>query len=135
MQRLLLALLLFGIVGLIAELVLLEHYDRWEQWIPLVLLSCGLIVTVAIARSAAPAITGAFRLVMMLFVATGVLGVYFHYQGNAEFALEQNPNLSGFAFLWEVARGATPALAPGALAQLGLLGLLCVYRNDLSPRA
>ena len=31
--------------------------------------------------------------------------------------------------VWKALRGATPALAPGALAQLGLLGLLYTYRH------
>ncbi len=30
----------------------------------------------------------------------------------------------GLVLLWRSLRGATPALAPGALAQLGLLGLI-----------
>jgi hypothetical protein len=62
-------------------------------------------------------------------VVVGVLGLYYHYHGNVEFALERNPSLRGTGLIWKALRGATPALAPGALAQLGLLGLLFCYRH------
>jgi hypothetical protein len=56
-----------------------------------------------------------------------LVGLYLHYRGNVEFALERDPSLSGARLLWKALRGATPALAPGALSQLGLLGLLYTY--------
>jgi hypothetical protein len=68
---------------------------------------------------------------MALCLIAGALGVYLHYRGNVEFELEREPTLSGLALLWEAVRGATPALAPGALAQLGLLGLLYAHRHPL----
>jgi hypothetical protein len=66
---------------------------------------------------------------MVLYLLIGLLGVYLHYRGNVEFALERYPTLGGFKLMWKALRGATPALAPGALAQLGLLGLLYTYRH------
>jgi hypothetical protein len=67
---------------------------------------------------------------MVIYLIVGALGVYFHIRGNVEFALERDPSLSGLRLLWKALRGATPALAPGALAQLGLLGLLYTYRLE-----
>ena len=71
----------------------------------------------------------AFQALMVLYLLIGLLGVYLHYRGNVEFALERYPTLSGLKLMWKALRGATPALAPGALAQLGLLGLVYTYRH------
>lgn len=64
------------------------------------------------------------------FVVTGVAGLYFHYAGNVEFTLERDSTLSGAGLVWKALRGATPVLAPGALAQLGLLGLAYTYTHS-----
>ena len=53
----------------------------------------------------------------------GLLGLYLHLRGNAEFERELHPAAAGWTLWWDALRGATPALAPGALAQLGLVGL------------
>jgi hypothetical protein len=64
---------------------------------------------------------------MTLFVLAGILGIFLHYQGNVEFELEQNPGASRWALFREAVQGATPALAPGVMVQLGLLGLLYAF--------
>jgi hypothetical protein len=66
---------------------------------------------------------------MVTFLLVGLLGVILHLKGNIEFATERDPSLSGIKLMWKALRGATPALAPGALAQLGLLGLLYTYKH------
>lgn len=61
---------------------------------------------------------------MILFVLSGFAGTLLHYQGNAEFELERDPSLSGWALFRDTMTGATPALAPGTMMLLGLIGLL-----------
>jgi uncharacterized membrane protein len=134
LRQLVLVLILIGIIGLIAELILLRHTDSFTQWLPLVTLGAGLATTIAVAWNTSRNILRAFRLVMALFVIIGVLGLYFHFNGNVEWALERNPDLGGAQLVWKALRGATPALAPGALAQLGLLGLIWAYRIPENPR-
>jgi len=124
-----LALVLLGAAGLLAELGLLEHFDSWTQWIPLVLLVIVLGATVAVAVRRAPGAVRFFQAVMALCVVTGVVGVVLHYQGNMEFELERDGSLRGLRLFWEAIRGATPSLAPGALSQLGLLGLAYAFRH------
>ncbi|GLC26799.1 hypothetical protein [Roseisolibacter agri] len=131
LRRLLLLLVLFGAVGLVAELLLLEHWDDPWQWTPLVLLGLVLALGGLLARRPTRGLLRAFRALMGACLIAGVLGVYLHYRGNVEFELEREPTLAGVALLWEAVRGATPALAPGALAQLGLLGLLYAHRHPL----
>lgn len=133
-RRLLLAVLLFGMIGLATELVLLEHVESVWQWVPLAALALGFVAGAALLLRPAPATVRAFQGMMALFVAAGVLGLYLHLRGNAEFEREMDPGMRGLALVWEALRGATPALAPGTLAHFGLLGLACTYRHPALRR-
>lgn len=129
-RRLLLAILLLGLAGTCAELLLLNHMEDLRQWIPLMLIGASFIVLAwhGVRRSATS--TRAIRWIMVGFLAGGLAGVYFHYQGSAEFKLESNPSLNGWALVWAAIRAKTPPLlAPGAMIQLGLLGLAYTYRH------
>jgi hypothetical protein len=129
LRRLLLAVLAFGEVGMIVELLLLGHTEETQQWIPLIVLGLGVIATAALAfRPARGAVIGV-RIVMALFVAAGLAGLYLHYTGNAEFELEMYPSIDGLELFRKSITGATPALAPGMLAQLGLLGLAITWKH------
>ena len=129
LRQLLLAVILLGIVGLQVELALLRHAESLTQWIPHAALMIALFSTLAVYVRPGPSTLRVFQGVMLIFLIVGALGVYLHFKGNVEFALERNPSLGGAALVWKALRGATPALAPGALAQLGLLGLLYTYRH------
>ena len=129
LRRVLLALVLAGAGGLALELLLLEHYDSPWQWAPLALLALVLLVGGAVALRPGRRLLRAFQGLMALCAAAGALGVYLHYRGNVEFELESDPSLGGLTLFWLAVRGATPALAPAALAQVGLLGLLYTFRH------
>ncbi len=135
LRQLALGLFVVGSLGLAAELFLLEHIESWQQWIPLVMLALGVIGAIVVARRHGSALLKGFWGLMVLFIGTGALGLYFHLVGNIEFALERDPALTGLGLLWKALRGATPALAPGAMAQLGLLGLLATLPERLTERA
>lgn len=125
----LLALVLLGSAGLAAELFLLEHMESLWQWLPFAVLGGGLVSGAALWLWPGPRSVRLFQGVMALFVLTGLLGLWLHYQGNAAFELEMDEAARGLDLVWRSLRGATPALAPGALAQLGLLGLILSYRH------
>jgi len=129
LRQMLLALVFLGAAGLLVELGLLEHFDSVTQWIPLALLVVVLGATGAVYVRCGPGTVRFFQGVMALCVVTGVIGVYLHYRGNVEFELERDGSLHGLHLFWEAIRGATPALAPGALSQLGLLGLAYTFRH------
>ena len=133
-RRILLAALWLGVIGTGVELLLLEHYDEWRQIIPLGLLATGMLALAwhALNRSAAP--LRAIQLLMLLFIIAGVTGVILHYRGNAEFELEMYPSKAGWELFRESMMGATPALAPGAMIQLALIGLAYSYRHPLLRR-
>ena len=134
-RKILLAVLGLGMVGSTTELILLKHTDDALQWIPLLLLAAGLVTLAWHGMRGGPLSTRAIRWLMIGFVASGVAGVYFHFQGSAEFKLESNPSLSGWALFWEAVLGkAPPLLAPGAMIQLGLLGLAYTYKHPALGR-
>ena len=46
--------------------------------------------------------------------------------------MESQPTLAGMALFWEAIRAKTPPLlAPGAMVQLGLLGLVYTYKHPM----
>ena len=127
-RRVILGVLILGMGGLLAELLLIAHYEDAAQWLPLVLLAVGVCVVVldlVLARRGTQLI---MQLTMVLFVAAGLLGVYFHFQGSREFQLEMDPQMHGTALVWHVLRAKSPpTLAPGSMVQLGILGLGYAY--------
>jgi hypothetical protein len=134
LRRGLLALLAFGAVGLLAELLLLEHYEELPQFAPLVLLVLTLVSIIWHWVDGRKPSLRAFQVVMLLLIVAGAVGVFLHLGGNYEFEKELEPDAAGMAFWVEVLRGATPTLAPGTLVQFGLLGLLYAYRHPaLTP--
>jgi hypothetical protein len=96
---------------------------------PLAVLGLALLALLLLAVRATPATLRLFKGAMLACVVAGAAGLYFHYTGNAEFEREADPAVRGLDLFWKSLRGATPALAPGALVQLGLLGLACAWRH------
>lgn len=134
-RRLALYLLILGVSGVTLELVLLEHYEDPWQWTPIALLVIGGIAGAAVLfRPTAPGVR-TLQALMMAYVLAAGLGIFFHLKANVEFERELRPSIAGIELIVETLKGAMPALAPGAMAQLGLLGLLATYRHpSLSPR-
>ena len=133
LRRILLAILVLGVIGTTAELLLLSHDEGVLQLIPLVLMAVGLFVIVWHLRSESTSSLRALRVSMLSFVLAGVVGIGLHYRGSAEFQAEVDPALGGFALFRKVMTSkAPPALAPGVMAQLGLLGLACTYQHPSS---
>lgn len=129
MRKLILALLIAGMAGLLTELYLLDHYELLWQWAPIAALLAGLALAVAVAVKPSPATLRPFQVVMTLFVLVGLVGVGLHLAGNLEFEREMDPSAGGVELFREALSGAFPSLAPGALVQLGLLGLIHAWRH------
>lgn len=131
-RRVLLAILLIGMAGTTIELLLLKHVEEATQLIPLVLLGLAFVSVAWHARRPTARSLMTVQIVMVLFVATGLIGMVLHYQANVEFQLEMDKSLSGMPLFWKaVAAKAPPALAPGSMSQLGLIGLAYSYRHPV----
>lgn len=116
-------------VGLLVELSLLDHRDSATQWIPFFVLAFVLVVTTVVWRRPTVTTIRLFQVTMAIALVTGLLGVVLHYRGNVEFETERDSSLHGSQLMWEALHGATPALAPGALVQLALVGFAFAYRH------
>ena len=131
LRRLVLIVFVMGLVGIGSELILLEHTESIWQWVPLVVLGLGLAACGWMTAAKSRVSLRTFQIAMLLFVISGITGLILHYRGNVEFELEMYPTLNGFALFWKAIKGATPALAPGAMIQMGLFGLASTYRHPI----
>lgn len=129
LRRGLLVVLVIGAVGLVGELVLLEHYEDTLQLAPFGLLVLTLLVTAWHWLDGRKRSLRAFQSVMLLLVIAGPVGMFLHLKGNYEMEREFDPSLLGLDLWTSVFRGEAPALAPGTLVQFGLLGLLYAYKH------
>ena len=138
-RSILLGIFLVGVGGISVELWLLGHYEELDQFIPLGLSVVGTITILAAAFKPMRITVRLLQVVMLLFVVSGLVGVWYHFLATTEFQLEMDPALRGWAlFRKAIVAKAPPALAPGAMIQLGLIGLAYTFRHPalrgLTPR-
>jgi hypothetical protein len=136
LRRILLGLLLLELIGTAVELLFLGHFEDAWQIVPLALIGLTLAILVWHGFDRGEWSIQALRVTMILAIASGAIGVGLHYQANAEFQLDIDPSLGGPALWLKVMQAkAPPALAPGIMAHLGLLGLAYTYRHPSLDRA
>ena len=134
-RRILLAILVLGIVGISVELWLLAHTEDIYQLIPLILAVLAIVTAAALVMRPSKGTVRLFQAVMALFLLSGVIGMWLHVQVNMEFQLEMDPALAGLALFRKAILAKTPpALAPGAMIQLGLIGLAYTFRHPALAR-
>jgi len=116
--------------------LLLGHDEDATQLIPLVLIGATLGVLAWHACTGRAASIRALQLMMLLFIGAGLAGGVLHVRSNMEFQLEIDPSLRGWTLLSKALHAkAPPALAPGVMVQLGLLGLAFAYRHPALDRS
>ena len=131
-RRALLLILLLAMIGILIELLLVEHFEDAWQFVPLCLLGLGVVTVAWHARAPSRSSRRVLEVLMVAFMLAGFLGFYFHYRGNAEFELEENPDIPRWDLFREAMMGGTPALAPGVMIQIGLIGLLYAFVSGTS---
>ena len=109
-------------IGLLAELLLLEHFEGFWQILPLVLIAISFLAMIWHFLSKNSLSRKITQGTMLLMILAGSWGLWMHYSGNTEFELELHPSVKGFELFWNSIKGATPVLAPGAIVGLGLTG-------------
>lgn len=109
-----------GLLGIAAELLLMEHFGELLQVLPLVL--CGVGALVAAAGGAGKASPRLLRAVAVVLALVGAFGSYEHLEANYAFEAEIRPNGTGSERALAALTGASPSLAPLAFAFMG--GLL-----------
>ena len=131
----LLGLLLIEMIGTAVELLFLQHFEDAWQIVPLGLIALALVVLAWHGVSQSAASTVAFRVIMILAIASGCIGLVLHYQGAAEFQLDIDRTMHGPALWLKVLQAkAPPALAPAVMSHFGLLGLVYTHRHPSLER-
>jgi hypothetical protein len=132
----LIGVLVLGLVGTVTELLLLEHYEKPLQFVPLVLIVAAFAVLFWHMRRSGEQSLRWLKIVRALFVLSGFVGVAAHFEGSAEFQLELDPSISTWELIKKIVHAqAPPLLAPGMMLQLGLIGLAYVYSDARHRRS
>lgn len=130
LRQFLLGLATLEMLGIATDLLFLQHYEDVWQLVPLAVIAAGLGTTLWHLVSASEASIRLLQFVMALAIVSGLVGFGLHFNANAEFQTDIDPSLSGAALWLKVLRAkAPPALAPGVMAHLGLVGLAYTYRH------
>jgi len=136
LRRWLLWVLVLGLAGSGAELLLLEHYEDTWQLAPLFLIGLAMAVLAWHAIRPDAASLRALRVTMALFLVAGLAGVGLHFRGAAGFQLEIDPAMGTWDLVNRVMHAkAPPVLAPGVMLQLGLIGLAYGFSNSGTKRS
>jgi hypothetical protein len=131
-RRILMTILVLGIAGICLELWLMAHTEDVYQLIPLWLGAAGILTAVVLVARPSVGTVRLFQAVMGLFLLSGVVGMVLHFQVNIEFQQEMDAALSGLALYRKaILAKSPPALAPGAMIQLGLIGLAYTFRHPV----
>jgi hypothetical protein len=129
LRRFLLATSAALLAGTVVELLLVDHTEDFEQWIPFAL--CGLGITAVLVALLRPrrGVLLTLRAWAWLAAAGALYGVYEHVSGNLALQREVNPSATGSELLWGALDGGNPLLAPGVLALAAALTLAAVYKH------
>jgi hypothetical protein len=126
----LLLVIAIGLAGTGAELVAFDHFEDVLQALPVGLIAVALSIVLWNLVAPTRGSVRVMQLVMIAFIVAGGLGIYLHFQGNLAFQLDIDPTQSRWDLFTKVIHAKSPpSLAPGSMAQLGLLGLIWAYRH------
>ena len=128
-RRLILAVVVVGIAGIGAELVLLEHWESPLQWTPFIGMGAATLAITAAGMRPTRRRVLALRAMMLALIVMGAVGMWLHWRSNLLLELEMNPAAAGWPLVRRVLFGGTPLLAPGAVMHLGLIGLAATWRQ------
>ncbi len=129
LRRIILGIIFIGTVGAVVELFFIGHYKEFTQWPPFILLGLTAIGVILMTRNPSPRMVQLFRWLMVIVALSSLAGIFFHLKGNVEFKMETKPDLKGLTLLWKSMLGGIPILAPGIMAQIGMLGLGYTFKH------
>ncbi|WP_115463068.1 hypothetical protein [Winogradskyella aurantiaca] len=125
-KKIVLTALLFITFGTVLELYLLDHYEDTKQLIPIICIGAMLLLMMVLAFRPSNVISKLFQFMLLITAFSGIYGTYLHLMANYEFELEMTPSASGWTLFKESLSGALPALAPGSMVILALIGYVYI---------
>lgn len=106
------------------ELYLLGHYEDIQQLIPILCIGVSLILVVVLFFRRTDLTIGLFKIVLAISALSGVYGAFLHLRANFEFEQEMKPTAGNWDLILDSLSGALPALAPGSMIALALIGYI-----------
>ncbi len=131
LRRIMLAIMAFMIAGTTAELLLIEHFKSGTQWIAVAMVALAALAIGLILLVNAVWALRVFQVAMVLVALSGAIGVKEHLEANLKVAQESQKDSQVMTQILTAFKGFVPALAPGALVPLGLLGLAFTYKHPM----
>jgi hypothetical protein len=130
-RRIILAIVVASLIGIETELILLDHIKPVLQLVPVIsiVLGVGSISWYAITRNAR--MMRIFQGTMFLCVFSGFLGIVLHLAFDIATVQKKDKTLQGYELLRAAVNSTAPPLAPGAMIQIGLLGLAYTFRHPV----
>ena len=122
LKQVIIVAFLFMMIGTGLELYLLDHYEDVLQLIPIICIAISILMVFILVFRRTSLTMGIFKLVMGLTALSGLYGAFLHLRANYEFELEMKPSAQGWDLFLESLSGALPALAPGSMIVLALIG-------------
>lgn len=126
-----------GSVGILSDLLLMNHYENFSQILPILLISVCLILFLATLLIKTKRISNFFKCALALLTICAFAGIYFHLRGKADFKIEIDPNLKGWNLFLACITGHSlpPVLAPASIILVALSGyawaLVNTYKSQL----
>lgn len=120
--QVILAALLFMSLGIVLELFLIGHYEDVLQLIPILCVGISILLVLVLAFRRTNFVMKLFRSILIITALSGFYGTFLHLRANYEFELEMKPGAEGWDLFRESLSGALPALAPGSMIALALIG-------------
>ena len=103
-RRILLGILLLGVIGISAELLLLSHTEDASQWIPLVLNDVTVVMSAVVLFKPSSATIRLFQIVMLLMIVSGGSACICICRRTWSSSSRWTPTLSGLGAVEEVHR-------------------------------
>lgn len=128
-RKFLLLVSLGALLGIALELWFSEHVESFVQLIPFGFVAVGLIAVVAVLIRPTRGSLWALRGASIVLAGGAIYGIYEHLSHNVGFELEIRPSASLGDVFWDALYGASPLLAPGALALVAVLAAAATYRH------
>ena len=127
-----LSISILGFAGLMAELVLKQHWRQPWQIFPFVLCGLAIIVSFVCIFKHGYVVFLMLRLVMIMVVLGAIIGIAKHLQANFSTVLRLGiADISSIEVLGEALRGFAPVLAPGGMIIGAILAASATYGYSL----
>lgn len=122
LKKLTCATFVFMLLGVGLELYLLSHYEDTLQTIPLFCIGSIILLSIIIPFKRSVFLLTLFKVILVATALSGIYGTFLHLRANYEFEIEMKPNADNWDLFTESLSGALPALAPGSMIVLALIG-------------